>query len=51
MTFIRPSALVRQSWAEIQVVAAGLLEHAELDAEAVKYRIVCAQGIRGSLLN
>ncbi|GAA5504033.1 hypothetical protein Dxin01_03801 [Deinococcus xinjiangensis] len=47
----RTRALVRQSWAEIQVVAAGLLEHAELDAEAVKYRIVCAQGIRGSLLN
>lgn len=47
----RTRAKLRQSWAEIQVVAAGLLEHAELDAEAVKYRIQCAQGIRGSLLN
>ncbi|MFC3862107.1 hypothetical protein ACFOPQ_15170 [Deinococcus antarcticus] len=47
----RTRAALRRSWAEIQVVAAGLLEHGELDAEALRYRVQCAQGIRGTLLN
>ena len=47
----RTRATLRCSWAEIQVVAAGLLEHGELDADALKYRVQCAQGIRGTLLN
>lgn len=47
----RARALLRRSWSEVQVVAAGLREHGALDAEAVKHRIRCAQGIRGTLLN
>lgn len=47
----RARAALRRSWAEIQVVAAGLLEHGELDAEALRYRVQCAQGIRGTLMN
>lgn len=49
--FARARALVRQHWAEIQVVAAGLTECGDLSGEAVKWRMNCAQGIRGQLLN
>lgn len=47
----RARALLRRSWAEVEVVAAGLREYGQLDAQSVAYRIACAQGIRGSLLN
>ncbi|WP_019585815.1 hypothetical protein [Deinococcus apachensis] len=47
----RARALLRRSWAEVEVVAAGLHEHGTLDAQAVAHRIACAQGIRGTLLN
>lgn len=47
----RARALLRRSWAEVEVVAAGLREHGELDAREVAHRVACAQGIRGTLLN
>lgn len=47
----RARAALRRSWAEVEVVAAGLREHGSLDAQAVAHRIACAQGIRGTLLN
>jgi hypothetical protein len=47
----RARALLRRSWAEVEVVAAGLREHGTLDAQAVAHRVACAQGIRGTLLN
>jgi hypothetical protein len=47
----RGRAALRRSWAEVEVVAAGLREHGSLDAQAVAHRIACAQGIRGTLLN
>ncbi|MEF2277854.1 hypothetical protein V3W47_06045 [Deinococcus sp. YIM 134068] len=47
----RARALLRRSWAEVEVVAVGLREHGTLDAQAVAHRVACAQGIRGSLLN
>ncbi|GGO28816.1 hypothetical protein GCM10008949_21720 [Deinococcus humi] len=47
----RTRALVRRAWAEIGVVAAGLREHGTLDAQDVRHRMACAQGIRGTLLN
>lgn len=47
----RARALLRRSWAEVEVVAAGLREHGALDAQAVAHRMACAQGIRGTLLN
>lgn len=47
----RARALLRRSWAEVEVVAAGLREHGALDAQAVAHRVACAQGIRGTLLN
>lgn len=42
---------LRRAWAEIGVVAAGLREHGTLDAQDVRHRMACAQGIRGTLLN
>lgn len=47
----RARAALRRSWAEVEVVAAGLREHGTLDAQAVAHRIACAQGIRSTLLN
>ncbi|MFC5846791.1 hypothetical protein [Deinococcus petrolearius] len=47
----RARAALRRSWAEVQVVAAGLREYGVLDAQAVHHRVACAQGIRGTLLN
>ncbi|MFC4637063.1 hypothetical protein [Deinococcus hohokamensis] len=47
----RARAALRQAWAEVEVVAAGLREHRELDAREVAHRIACAQSIRSSLLN
>ncbi|WP_102127364.1 hypothetical protein [Deinococcus planocerae] len=47
----RARALLRRSWAEVEVVAVGLREHGTLDAQAVAHRVACAQGIRGTLLN
>ncbi|EYB66692.1 hypothetical protein DEIPH_ctg079orf0088 [Deinococcus phoenicis] len=47
----RARATLRRSWAEVEVVAAGLRDHGTLDAQAVAHRIACAQGIRGTLLN
>lgn len=47
----RARALLRRSWAEVEVVAAGLREYGHLDAQAVAHRVACAQGIRGTLLN
>ncbi|WP_216317923.1 hypothetical protein [Deinococcus aestuarii] len=47
----RARALLRRSWAEVEVVAAGLREHGALDAQAVAHRVACAQAIRGTLLN
>lgn len=47
----RATALLRSHWAEVQVVAAGLSEVGELNGEAVRWRMDCAQGIRGKLLN
>lgn len=47
----RTAASIRKNWAEIQVVATGLLEHQQLNAQEISYRVQCAQGIRGSLLN
>ncbi|MDV6373452.1 hypothetical protein [Deinococcus arenicola] len=47
----RTRVSLRRAWAEIGVVAAGLQEHGTLDAQAVQYRMACAQGIRGTLLN
>jgi len=47
----RARALLRRSWAEVEVVAVGLREYGQLDAQAVAHRIACAQGIRGTLLN
>lgn len=47
----RTRAVLRRSWAEVQVVAAGLLEYGELSAEGVSYRVRCAQSIRGRLSN
>lgn len=47
----RTRAQVRRAWAEIGVVAAGLREHGTLDAQEVRHRVACAQGIRGTLLN
>lgn len=47
----RARAALRRSWAEVQVVAAGLREYGALDAQAVRHRVACAQGIRGTLLN
>ncbi|UQN05882.1 hypothetical protein [Deinococcus sp. QL22] len=47
----RARVLLRRSWAEVEVVAAGLRELGQLDARDVAYRISCAQSIRGTLLN
>ena len=47
----RARAALRRAWAEVQVVAAGLREYGALDAQAVRHRVACAQGIRGTLLN
>lgn len=47
----RARVLLRRSWAEVEVVAAGLRELGQLDARDVAYRIACAQSIRGTLLN
>jgi len=47
----RARALLRRSWAEVEVVAAGLRELGQLDARDVAHRIACAQSIRGTLLN
>lgn len=47
----RARAALRRSWAEVQVVAAGLRDCGSLDAQAVQHRVACAQGIRGTLLN
>lgn len=47
----RTAVLLRRHWAEVQVVAAGLREHDILDASALRHRVQCAQGIRGSLMN
>ncbi|MCD0177211.1 hypothetical protein IHN32_14785, partial [Deinococcus sp. 14RED07] len=44
-------ARLRRAWTEIEVLAAGLREHGELDAAQVAHRVACAQGIRASLLN
>lgn len=47
----RARARLRRAWSEVQVIAAGLREHGELDAAQVAWRIACAQGIRATLLN
>lgn len=47
----RARAVLRRSWAEVEVVAAGLREHGTLDAQSVAHRVACAQGIRRTLLN
>ena len=47
----RTAATLRRSWTEVQVVAAGLLEHGELGAEELGHRISCAQHLRGKTLN
>ncbi|MFC4425713.1 hypothetical protein [Deinococcus navajonensis] len=47
----RARAALRHAWAEVEVVAAGLREHHELNAQEVAHRIACAQSIRSSLLN
>ncbi|MCD0170240.1 hypothetical protein IHN59_11415, partial [Deinococcus sp. 23YEL01] len=47
----RTRARLRRAWTEIEVLAAGLREHGELDAAQVAHRVACAQGIRASLLN
>lgn len=47
----RTRVSLRRAWAEIGVVAAGLREHGTLDAQDVRHRMACAQGIRGTLLN
>jgi hypothetical protein len=47
----RARMLLRRSWAEVEVVAAGLRELGQLDARDVAHRISCAQSIRGTLLN
>ncbi|THF69994.1 hypothetical protein E7T06_09580 [Deinococcus sp. Arct2-2] len=47
----RARVLLRRSWAEVEVVAAGLRELGQLDARDVAHRIACAQSIRGTLLN
>jgi hypothetical protein len=47
----RARLLLRRSWAEVEVVAAGLRELGQLDARDVAHRISCAQSIRGTLLN
>jgi hypothetical protein len=47
----RTRVQLRRAWAEIGVVAAGLREHGTLDAQDVRHRMACAQGIRGTLLN
>ncbi|AKH16721.1 MULTISPECIES: hypothetical protein [Deinococcus] len=47
----RARARLRRAWSEVQVIAAGLREHGELDAAQVAHRVACAQGIRATLLN
>lgn len=47
----RARAALRLAWAEVEVVAAGLREHRQLDAQEVAHRVACAQSIRSSLLN
>lgn len=47
----RTRARLRRAWTEVEVLAAGLREHGELDASQVAHRVACAQGIRSSLLN
>lgn len=47
----RARARLRRAWTEVEVLAAGLREHGELDASQVAHRVACAQGIRSSLLN
>lgn len=47
----RARVLLRRSWAEVEVVAAGLRELGRLDGRDVAHRIACAQSIRGTLLN
>ncbi|MBZ9752406.1 hypothetical protein K7W42_16275 [Deinococcus sp. HMF7604] len=47
----RARARLRRAWSEVEVLAAGLREHGELDAAQVAHRVACAQGIRASLLN
>ncbi|PTA67473.1 hypothetical protein [Deinococcus arcticus] len=47
----RARARLRRAWSEVEVLAAGLREHGELDADQVAHRVACAQGIRVSLLN
>lgn len=47
----RARARLRRAWSEVQVIAAGLRKHGELDAAQVAHRVACAQGIRATLLN
>ncbi|MBZ9715205.1 hypothetical protein [Deinococcus multiflagellatus] len=47
----RARSRLRRAWSEVEVLAAGLREHGELDAAQVAHRVACAQGIRASLLN
>ncbi|MFB9992485.1 hypothetical protein ACFFLM_10955 [Deinococcus oregonensis] len=47
----RARAVLRRSWAEVEVVAAGLREVGQLDSRDVAHRVSCAQSIRGTLLN
>ncbi|UBV42926.1 hypothetical protein LAJ19_01485 [Deinococcus taeanensis] len=47
----RTRARLRRAWSEVEVLAAGLREHGELDAAQVAHRVACAQGIRATLLN
>lgn len=47
----RTKAALRRHWPAVQVVAAGLREQGELDAESVRFRIRCAGNISAQLYN
>ncbi len=47
----RARALLRRAWPQVQVVAAGLLEHGALDAAEVATRVRCASGVAGRTMN
>ncbi|MHA0043154.1 hypothetical protein [Deinococcus sp. PEB2-63] len=47
----RARSRIRRAWSEVQVIAAGLREHGQLDAAQIAHRVACAQGIHATLLN
>ena len=47
----RARALLRRAWPQVQVVAAGLLEHGALTGDEVATRLRCVSGVAGRTMN